>query len=386
MNGRRIAGLVASGLLALFVVSMAAGMVLGQPVLLGYVETGSMSPTLEPGDGFVAIPSVLAGSVEEGDVVVFEAERVNGGRLTTHRVVGEREGGFVTRGDANVVTDQDNGEPPVRRDQVVAEALQIGDWVVVLPKLGLVVAPVQAFVGSLTAAVSGVVAPGSFGGSQSLAYAIFLVGVVAYIASVVAERREGTRHVRGSPSRDDGAVDARYVVLVGTMAVLALVTGAMVATGGPHEYDVISAETDSARPYVVQHGTTENVTYRVPSYGLVPATVVLEPASENVAVEPAAAYVPAGGTVNASVALTAPPETGHYPQSLVEHRYIGVLPVGTVVALHAIHPWLPVVIIDGLLGLGLILLGFTLVGERRIRLDSRSRTPPLRQRLRQWFR
>lgn len=375
-----------SGLLAVFVLSMAAGVVLGQPVLLGYVETGSMAPTLEPGDGFVAVPSVLAGSVEPGDVVVFEAERVNGGRLTTHRVVGERDGGFVTRGDANVVTDQDNGEPPVRHDQIVAEALQIGDWVVVVPKIGLVVSPVQAFVGSLTAAAAGAAGPGAIGGSQSLAYAIFAVGVVAYVASVVAERRDDTRHVRGTPRRDDGAIDARYVVLVGTLAVVALVTGAMVATGGPHEYGVVSAEVDSPRPYVIEQGTTEKVTYRVPSYGIVPATVVLSGQGENVAVEPAAAYVPSGATVNASVALTAPPETGHYSQYVVEHRYVGILPVRTVQALHSVHPWLPIVIIDGLLGLGLICLGFALVGDRRIRLDSRSRTPPLHQRLRQWLR
>ena len=32
------------------------GSVLGQPITLGYVETESMSPTLEPGDGFIAVP------------------------------------------------------------------------------------------------------------------------------------------------------------------------------------------------------------------------------------------------------------------------------------------------------------------------------------------
>jgi signal peptidase len=29
---------------------------LGQPVLLSYVEAGSMAPALKPGDGFVAMP------------------------------------------------------------------------------------------------------------------------------------------------------------------------------------------------------------------------------------------------------------------------------------------------------------------------------------------
>lgn len=386
MTARRIAGLAASGLLALFVVSMAAGMVLGQPVLLGYVETGSMAPTLEPGDGFVAVPSVLAGSIEAGDVVVYRAETVNGGRLTTHRVVRETGGGFVTRGDANVVTDQDNGEPPVKREQIVAEALQIGDWVVVIPKIGLLIAPVQAFVGSLLGGVSGAIGGTAAGGSQTLAYLIFAAGVLAYAWSTIAERRDEGRLDRGAPSRDDGAIDSRSVVLIGTLAVLALVTGAMVTTGGPHEFGVVSAETDSPRPYVIEAGTTENVTYSVPSYGVVPATVVLEPGSSRVAVEPRSMYVPSRGSVNATVALTAPPETGFRPQVLVEHRYVGILPVGTTRALHAIHPWLPVLVIDLLLGLGLVSLGFAMVGDKRIRLDSRSRTPPLHHRIRQWLR
>ena len=48
-----------------------AGAALGRPVFLTYVETGSMEPTLEPGDGFVAIPAELAGPIDEGDVIVF---------------------------------------------------------------------------------------------------------------------------------------------------------------------------------------------------------------------------------------------------------------------------------------------------------------------------
>jgi hypothetical protein len=42
---------------------------------LTYVETGSMEPTLEPGDGFVAIPAELAGPIDEGDVINNLAER-----------------------------------------------------------------------------------------------------------------------------------------------------------------------------------------------------------------------------------------------------------------------------------------------------------------------
>ena len=58
---------------ALFVILLLVGQLLGQPILLGYVATGSMEPTMDAGDGFIAIPSAVTGDVQEGDVVVFQA-------------------------------------------------------------------------------------------------------------------------------------------------------------------------------------------------------------------------------------------------------------------------------------------------------------------------
>lgn len=123
------------------------GSALGQPIGIGYVETGSMQPTLAPGDGFIAIPTPLAGSIERGDVVTFHAKELNGGGLTTHRVVSESEGGYITRGDYNSVTDQQTGEPPVPRSEIVAVALQINGQVISIPNFGAVVVGVQ---GALT--------------------------------------------------------------------------------------------------------------------------------------------------------------------------------------------------------------------------------------------
>ena len=50
-------------LLVVVGVSLLLGLVLGQPILFGFVETGSMEPTLSAGDGFVAIPDAIAGDV-----------------------------------------------------------------------------------------------------------------------------------------------------------------------------------------------------------------------------------------------------------------------------------------------------------------------------------
>ena len=43
--------------LVIIVLALLLGQLLGQPILLGFVSTGSMEPTMNAGDGFVAVPS-----------------------------------------------------------------------------------------------------------------------------------------------------------------------------------------------------------------------------------------------------------------------------------------------------------------------------------------
>lgn len=103
---RRLAHIGGLALLAGSVILMA---VVVFPQLVGasgsyIVLSGSMSPTIHPGDVVVS-RHVEPSAIEEGDVIVFE----NGGDTqpdrTTHRVVDviHRDGGlyFKTKGDAN---------------------------------------------------------------------------------------------------------------------------------------------------------------------------------------------------------------------------------------------------------------------------------------------
>ena len=389
MTPERAAEIGLGLLVALLVVSMLAGQVLGQPVLLGFVETGSMAPTLEPGDGFVAIPAAAAGEFEVGDVVVFRAETLDGGGLTTHRIVGGTDRGFVTRGDANAVTDQDSGEPPVQRAQIVAEVLQVGGHVVVVPKLGALVSGVRSVLSGLQAGLAALFGTSALLGTQGLAYLVFAAGVLAYAASVLAERRgegEGRRRTRSRRSRDDDAMDATLVVLGLTLLLVSVVSASMIVPGGTQSFDLVSAETDSERPYVVKRGTSESFTYRVPSNGWMPVVAFLEPGSDHVAVNQSEVFVPGRGSANVTVTLSAPPETGHFPQYLTERRYLAVLPQSAIRGLYGLHPWLPLLAIDLLVGVGFAGVGWALLGTGRIRVRSRSVELSLADRLRRRLR
>jgi signal peptidase len=365
---------VVGATLVLVVLALVVGQLLGQPVLLSYVTSGSMEPTIDTGDGFVAIPTAVAGPVEEGDVVVFKAEEVNGGRLTTHRVVRETDRGYITRGDANPFTDQANGEPPVKRTQVVSKALEVGGSVVVVPHLGTVAEGSRSVVAALQRQLAGLLGMRSLLGVQGLAYLLFALSIVAYTVDVI--RDSGGKERQGRDRSRSTGTDAR--VLVGALALLVVLsaTAAMVGPSGAQQYDVVSAEFESERPDVIETGTSKTSTVGIPNGGLVPVMVFLEPGSDSIGVEPRELRIDGRDQVNASVTLSAPRETGYYRRSLVQHRYLAVLPESTIRALYEVHQWLPILAIDVFLGVPFYLLGVRLVGTGRVR--RRTREAPTR--------
>ncbi|MFT4945700.1 MAG: signal peptidase, partial [Halovenus sp.] len=179
MNPSTVLEYALAALLAVVLVSLVAGHMLGYPVLLGHIESESMEPTLNEGDGFIAVPAPLAGDVGEGDVVVFEAEEVQGGEVTTHRIVEEREEGYITQGDNNPFPDQGTGEPPVTDGQVKAVLLTFDGSVLRIPHLGTATDAVGAVVGGVDRRVAQLFGVRELG-SQQLSYILFGFGLTAF--------------------------------------------------------------------------------------------------------------------------------------------------------------------------------------------------------------
>ncbi|MUV60637.1 signal peptidase I [Halobacterium sp. CBA1126] len=370
MSVRRALTLGAEAVVVLVVVALLVGQLLGTPVLLGYVETGSMEPTMEPGDGFVAIPSAVAGDVEEGDVVVFRAEELQGGGLTTHRVVGETERGYVTRGDANPFTDQDGGEPPVKDAQVVAKALQVGGSVVVVPNLGTLVTGLQSAFADVQRQLAAATGSRALLGTQGLAYLLLALSALLYVFDLFVAGGGRERDHSRDRDREQGVSPGVVVaVLAGVLVVAA--TAAMVVPAGTQEFGVVSAEFASENPTVIEQGGSATLPYRVPNAGLVPVVAYVQPASEGVAVAPERVRVPGRGEAAVDLTLSAPEETGYYRRFVTEHRYLAVLPVSVIDSLHGVHPWLPIAVIDALLAGGMAVLGLAVLGGRRVRVRDR---------------
>lgn len=349
MSRRGVKGAIQAVVLV-SVLALLAGQLLGQPILLGFVETGSMEPTIDTGDGFVAIPSEISSDPEHGDVIVFEAEELHGGGLTTHRVVDETEQGYVTRGDANPFTDQDGDEPHVQDGQIVATAWQPTGDVLTIPFLGTAVMTVGDGLEGVQSWLAVTFGVGSFHGTGGLAYLLLGFSVALYAIETLRERREPSLESRFGRDDGSGGLDPRLLCATFALLVALAAAGAMFVPAGTQSYDVISAEFESDQPLVVEQGTTDDVPYGVSNGGLVPVVSYVESGSDHVAVDTEPTTLGPRDDDAVTMSITAPDDTGHYPAYVTEYRYLHVLPLPVIDALYELHPWAPFVTIVSLLG------------------------------------
>jgi signal peptidase len=330
-----------------FVVTVAIGSVVGYPVGLGYVNGDSMEPTLERGDGFVAVPTPLA-DVSQGDVVVFETDD----GLTTHRVVEVTDKGYVTKGDANPFTDQDGDRPIVTDERVKAEALRVGGEVLTVPGLGSVSESVDALFGVISR-------DRGMDGKPFLAYILLVLSVAGYLYETARRRIYGNR------GRDvgRGTVGTRHLRLVAVAVVVVAVVATVTLPSGTRTVDTVGAEFESDSPLVIETGEAETVSYEVSNGGFVPVVAYIRSEDDRVSVERSHVTVPGGGTGEVPIEVEAPEETGYRPVTVTERRYLALLPLPVVEDLYETDPLLPHIVTIVLVGGGVYSVGRIVLPE-----------------------
>jgi signal peptidase len=369
------------GVVLLAVVALVVGSVLGQPVLLSYVETGSMEPTLAPGDGFIAVPSSIAGEPAPGDVVVYEAEDLQGGGLTTHRIVDRTEAGYITKGDANPFTDQDGPEPPVSDEQIVAHALQVGGTVVVIPAIGTAIGGLQAAVADVVAGASRIPVLGPMLAGQGPGSVLIGVGLVLFIATSLLDSKR-TRRVGSRSRRREGIIDTRVLTFLLLVAVLVPANAAMVLPGGVHQLEVTGEDIAAAPDVEPGDETTWNLVVR--NEGLVPMVVDLETAGDTETVVEERLQLGGGGDASITVSALAPGPGDRHVIAVRDTRYLLVLPPSVIASLDNIHPFAALLAINAVLAIGVVLVVQQLLGFGVVRSRSGHGTP-LGTRLRRKF-
>jgi len=370
MNLRSAVGTAVTVLLV-----VAAGLILltqvfGFPSPISFVATDSMEPQLEPGDGFLGVPQPLAGEIEPGDVITFEAQEIGGGGLTTHRVVEETDEGYITKGDANPFRDTAAGEPPVKESQIQLVVVQFNGEIITIPYIGQLQNAAQGTI-SATINALGLGAVSSSNPGVIVAVLGFILVVVGGGYEVLTPENERTL---SRSMRREGVIDSR-LLLVGILVVFSLpLLSVSAVPSSTDELTIISSTSpDPDDPSIIEAGNYTEANVTIENGQPIPMVIIVEPASEGVKVYDQVLPAASGETVTSKFRVYAPDETGPFVRSRSTSYYIQSLPTSVIAALHRVHPIIALVATTGVI-LGPIAIGFLLlVGNRQITLRDVSR-------------
>ena len=287
------------GLGLVFVVALLAVAPAGAPVQLSYVYSDSMEPTIGTNDGYFVLP---AGTVSSGDIVTFWSPEKDA--YVTHRIVGESETGFITRGDNNPSSDQEAGYPAVSRDRIVGKVLTFDGNPVLVPHLG---AGVSALRRNLLVVLSG----------------------LAVLMGVYSRRKSSAQ--RREVSRVQDIFRPLFAVCFVSITCL------LVYGGGGHTETLVAVSSPglSEAPNAVLVGSSQPIEFTItqPAWPLMHRVVGTRGMTITNEVRNSTAI-----QVNGFV--TPPTETGPVEVGTTVNQYPAVVPQSVITRLQSIHPLL----------------------------------------------
>jgi len=134
---KRASFLILILLLILLSLAPVVSNLLGRPVIAVAVRSWSMEPVLTRGDLVFLLPTGENFNYRAGQVIAFRAEDNSKSRWVMHRIVGgNRDNGFITRGDASSSTDQDRNYPPIKPAWIAGIAIPVGGFLLKIPYAG----------------------------------------------------------------------------------------------------------------------------------------------------------------------------------------------------------------------------------------------------------
>lgn len=371
MNLRSAAGTALTVFLVLLVIIIVVPQVVGFPSPISFVETDSMEPQLEPGDGFIGIPKPIVGEIERGDVITFEAQTIGGGGLTTHRVVGKTERGYITKGDANPFNDTSAGEPPVTESQIQLVVVQINDEIVVIPNIGQFRNTVLGFI---SAGINAIGLSSISAGNPGIVVGV--VGLVLLLGGMVydALTPNTVRSMQRSMSRPT-AIDSR-LLLVALLLILSLpLLSVSMLPSGTDELVILSSERPNPNDVsIIKNGSYSEANVSLKNEQPIPMVIIVQPASDGVEVFDQLLSAAPGQTVTTKFRVWAPEEPGTYVRSRSVTYYINVLPASWIKILHNVHPLVALGATTGVILLPVAVLYLLLVGVQQIPLRETTRS------------
>jgi len=299
------------------------------PISLWYVVSKSMEPTLMVNDGFILIPSE---TYEIGDIITFKP-KVLEQPFVTHRIISiTKDGEYITKGDNNIMTDQQGGEPPLQQNQVIGKALCISNRPIIIPKLGLLSQKMQDTIPKLNV-------------FTILSIVIFIY-TLGFILDMIFNKDNNRRKSRKKKLRllDIAPFfDPVFFLICVLVVANTLFIGQTIKSWRMEEisYVVVSVE---GLPNPVPGKKFER-TKSLENSSFIPYYTILEPEDNNMSINPRIFLIPPKENVDYSVSITAPEKIGYYVQRIDIKTYPKLISKKLLDQLYSINPFIPLIII-----------------------------------------
>ncbi len=324
-----------------FLLASTAGFVLNRPVLLSYVTSDSMTPTLNRGDLFLINPLAEA---RPNDIVVFNLN----GHWTVHRVVAETDDGYITKGDNNVATDQQGGTNTVKRESVAGVVPVIFGSPLKVPEVGNYIQRLS-------------------GTTINILLAIFMIIGGATLLTGKGEARKKEKKV----------YRLRYKTLyvaVSTVSIAMLLLS-ILATWGTAGFSYASTLAGGQREGWYLPDSEFDKQIEIKNNALFPLIYVFNLESDRAELQESSRILSAGEKAELNVHIKVPSETRIYYDEIVVQAYPLILPSEIIIRMHSLSPLLPLAAfaMEFAVVLGVIYYATNAGEEEVIKLNKRRR-------------
>jgi signal peptidase len=299
-------------LAVVFLLTSVMGFILDRPVLISYVTSDSMTPTLNKGDLFLINPFSKG---KTGDIIVF---KING-HWTVHRIYAETSEGYITKGDNNVATDQqDNRNSAVKKEDVVGTVVTIFNKPVKIPYVGIYI---QEF-------------------SKSTKN-LYIAVIVIVLGSILLTG--GKERVRKKRSKRVIKLKYKTLYTIVSAITIAIILISIVATWGTIGFNYASTLAGGQKEGWYLPNTEFDRPIILKNRAFYPMYYILSPKGDRITLDKTDFILMRNGKESVDVHVKVPADTKIYYEQIDVYTYPPLLPVDIIKKLWNLNPYLPLV-------------------------------------------
>ncbi|NJE09197.1 signal peptidase I [Thermococcus sp. M39] len=308
----RLLELLFTFVIGLVLITSIAGFILDRPILISYVYSDSMSPTLEKGDLFFINP-LSKGDVN--DIIVFKMNN----EWTVHRIYVKDFDGYITKGDNNVATDQQEGKnPKITKDAVIGKVITIGGEPLKIPRAG-------DYISSLS----------KKGSNLYVAIAFLVIGAILLTTSSEERKRKKKR-------RKYIRVKFKTLYAVTASLTVAVLILSMMLSWGTLTFSYSSTLASGQREGWYLPGSMFEEELTLKNRAIYPFLYFIEPQGDRIEILSEKSFKISGGNEKKiKVQVSVPEDTRVYGEKINVYAYLPILPERIITELYYKSPYLP---------------------------------------------